>query len=75
MERDLVLLLGLAFAPLAFVAFVSAWADRRPPTAGAILLVLGLGMVVWAQLSHPAGGYDWRTIPRIAVEAAGRLLR
>jgi hypothetical protein len=75
MERDLVLLIGLAFVPLAFVAFVSAWADRRRPTAGVILLVLGLGMVGWAQLTHPAGGYDWRAIPEIAVEAVGRLLR
>lgn len=75
MERDLVLLLGLAFVPLAFVAFVSAWADRRRPTAGVILLAAALGMAGWAQLTHPSGGYDWRAIPEIAVEAVGRLLR
>lgn len=75
MERDLVLLLGLGFLPLAFVAFVSAWADRRRPTAGVILLLLGLGLAGWAQATHPGDGYDWRTNPEIAVEAVGRLLR
>lgn len=75
MDGDLVLLIGLAFLPLAFVAFVSAWADRRRPWAGAILTVLGLGMVGWAQLTHPGGGYDWRAVPMIAAEVAGRMLR
>ena len=75
MERDLVLLIGLAFVPLAFVAFVSAWADRRRPWAGLILLVLALALAGWAQLTHPDGGYDWRQVPALGLEAVGRLLR
>jgi hypothetical protein len=75
MDRDLLLLIGLAFVPLALVAFVSAWADRRRPWAGLILLAMGLGMAGFAQITHPGGGYDWRAIPMLAIEVAGRLTR
>jgi len=75
MDRDLLLLLGLAFLPLALVALVSAWADRRRPVAFMILLVMGLGMAGYAQLTHPDGGYDWREVPMLAVETLGRLTR
>lgn len=74
MERDLILLAGLMFLPLAFVALVSAWADRRRPVPGLILLVMGLGMAGWAQLSHPGGGYDWAEVPNMALEMVARLL-
>lgn len=75
MERDLLLLIGLAFLPLAFVAFVAAWADRRRPYAALILLAMGLGMAGYAQLTHPDGGYDWRALPMLALETLGRLIR
>jgi len=72
MDRDLLLLVGLIFLPLAFVALVSAWADRRVPWAGLILLFLGLVLAGWAQFTHPGGGYDLRDLPAIGVEAVGR---
>lgn len=75
MERDLVLVLGLACVPLAFVALVAAWADRRRPWAALILGAMALGMAGWAQFTHPEGGYDWRSVPVIAIEAVGRLTR
>lgn len=74
MERDLIFLAGLAFLPLAFVAFISAWADRRRPVPGLILAALGLGMAGWAQLSHPEGGYQWDRLPDMALEILARLL-
>lgn len=73
MERDLLLLAGLAFLPLAFVAFVSAWADRRWPVPALILLALGLGMAGWAHLTHPDGGYQCEQIPEIALGLLARL--
>ncbi len=72
LDRDLLFLVGLVFFPLAFVALVSAWADRRFPWAALILAVLGGLVVVWAQLTHPGGGYDWRTIPDLLIETAAR---
>ncbi|KPQ06442.1 MAG: Protein of unknown function (DUF3028) [Rhodobacteraceae bacterium HLUCCA12] len=74
MLRDLMLLAGLAFLPLAFVAFVAAWADRRRPVPGLILLILGAGMVGWAHFNHPAGGYDWADVPDLALSVLARLL-
>lgn len=72
MDRDLLFLLGLVFLPLAFVALVSAWADRRWPWAALILVLIGLGLTGWAQLTHPGGGYDWCALPDLAVETLGR---
>jgi len=74
MERDLLLLAGLVFLPMALLAFVSAWADRRWPVPGLILLALGLGMAGWAHLTHPDGGYQWHQIPDIALGMLARLL-
>ncbi|MCC5986248.1 MAG: hypothetical protein JJT95_01105 [Pararhodobacter sp.] len=74
MERDLLLLIGLAFLPLAFVALVSAWADRRRPVPGLILLVMGCAMAGWAHFTHPGGGYEPAEILTMALEMLGRLL-
>jgi hypothetical protein len=75
LDRDLLFLIGLAFLPLAFVALVSAWADRRAPWAALILAVLGAGLVAWAHLGHPAGGYDWRAVPDLLAETVGHYWR
>lgn len=75
MDRDLFLLLGLAFLPMALVALVAAWADRRRPMAALIVLAMGVGMMGYAQFTHPDGGYDWREVPMLAVETLGRLTR
>ncbi|MFN4099082.1 MAG: hypothetical protein ACK4GT_04840 [Pararhodobacter sp.] len=72
MDRDLLFLVGLVFLPLAFVALVSAWADRRVPWAALILLLIGGGVAGWAHLTDPGGGYDWRTIPDLALHTAAR---
>jgi hypothetical protein len=72
MDRDLLLLLGLVFLPLAFVALVSAWADRRRPWAALLLLVIGGVLVIWAHVTHPSGGYDWQTLPGVVAQTIGR---
>ncbi|MCC6001017.1 MAG: hypothetical protein JJU19_09170 [Pararhodobacter sp.] len=74
MDRDLILLIGLCFLPLAFVALVSAWADRRRPWAALILGVMGGGMAGWAQFTHPQGGYALEDLPTIALETLARLM-
>ncbi len=74
MDRDLVLLIGLVFVPLAFVALMAAWAERRWPIPGLILLAMAGGMIGWAQVTHPGGGYDWREVPVIALTTLSRFL-
>ena len=72
MDRDLLFLAGLVVLPLAFVALVSAWADRRAPWAALILAALGLGLSGWAHLTHPEGGYDWASLPETALQTVAR---
>lgn len=72
MDRDLFFLIGLVFLPLAFVSLVAAWADRRRPWAALILALVGFGLAGWAQLSHPEGGYDWQTLPDVALATVAR---
>lgn len=72
MDRDVLFLIGLVFLPLAFVALVAAWADRRWPWAALILVAVGLGLAGWAHMTHPDGGYDWQTLPDVAMETIGR---
>jgi len=72
MDLDLLLLMGLLFIPLGFVAFVSAWADRRRPWAALILFAMAAGLIWWVFTNYPGGGFDWRQIPNIAVETVAR---
>lgn len=72
MDRDLLFLVGLVMLPLAFVALVAAWADRRFPWAALILAGVGCGLAGWMTLTHPDGGYDWRLLPDLAAETLGR---
>jgi hypothetical protein len=75
MDRDLLLLAGLICLPLAVVALVSAWADRRRPWVGGVVLSMGLGVVLWAHLTHPGGGYSFGTLPDVVLETIAGLLR
>ena len=75
LDRDLMFLCGLVFLPLAFVALVAAWADRRAPWAALILAMIGGGLAGWAHLTHPAGGYALETLPALALETLGRYWR
>ena len=72
MDRDVLFLMGLLFLPLAFVALVAAWADRRTPWAALILVAMGLGLAGFAQFTHPSGGYTVRAIPQVALETVAR---
>lgn len=75
LDRDLMFLFGLAFLPLAFVALVSAWADRRAPWAALILVLIGLGLAGWAWVTHPEGGYVWADLPQVMMETIARYWR
>lgn len=72
MDRDMLFLIGVVFLPLAFVALVAAWADRRFPWAALILTLSGLGLSGWAHLTHPGEGYSWHTLPDMAAETVAR---
>jgi hypothetical protein len=64
LDWDLLLLVGVLFLPLSAVSIVAAWADRRKPWAGGILLGLGGTLIALAQLAHPLG-YQPADLPEI----------
>lgn len=64
MDADLIFVLGLIFALLAFPALVSAFSESRAPRSAAVLLVLSAGMIVYASYQNP-GGYSVEDAPDI----------
>lgn len=72
MDNDLFYLIGVGFIPLAFVAFVAAWADRRRPWAGLILLVLALGLIIAMRILNGDGAYGLSELPDLFMTTARR---
>lgn len=56
MTAEAAFVLGLALAPLALLAGVSAWADGRRPWAGSVVALGAAGLVGFAWITAPAGG-------------------
>lgn len=71
LDWDLLLIVGVVFLPLSVVSLVAAWADRRRPWAGLILLAMGLALIGLAHLSHPAG-YRPADLPEIFLSTLAR---
>lgn len=74
MDADLFFAIGLVFVVLAIPAVVSAFSDSRPPRAGAILIMLGSGLIAFAVWQRPAG-YSLAEIPEIFTRVIGRYWR
>ncbi|NDV98402.1 MULTISPECIES: hypothetical protein [unclassified Salipiger] len=74
MTPDQFLVLGLLLAGFGLPFLVAAWAERRRPWAGALLLALGIGFVLRAQVSRP-GGYGLAEIEDAIYGVIGALIR
>ncbi|MCB1342826.1 MAG: hypothetical protein KDK24_17510 [Pseudooceanicola sp.] len=74
MQADLILTLGLLLAALAIPAGVAAWADRRPPRAAMLTLLIAGGMVVYAERTKP-GGYRLADVPVAIYAVIGSIIR
>lgn len=73
MDLDLIFALGLLGAAFALPAFVSAFADRRWPTAGLVLAVVG-GLAVAYAIQEDSDRYTVANTPDVVVEVLGRYL-
>ena len=73
MDLDLIFVLGLLGVAFAIPAFVSAFADRRWPTGGLVLLVAG-GVAVAYAIQEDGDRFTVANTPDVVVEVLGRYL-
>ncbi|WP_339760809.1 hypothetical protein [uncultured Sulfitobacter sp.] len=71
MDTDLALVLGLALAVLSIPSMVSAFADSRAPRVSVVTLVIAVGLIAYALISHPEG-YGPSDIPDAIVHVIAR---
>jgi hypothetical protein len=65
-NSDLLLTLGIVLMVLSIPALLAAWAESRAPRAGAIMVIVALGMIVTALVGKP-GGYAFNDIPGVMI--------
>ncbi|MBN7786802.1 hypothetical protein JYP51_17880 [Ponticoccus gilvus] len=73
MDNDVALVTGLGLMVLALPSIIAAWSDGRAPRVGAVVLLAGGGLVLWAASRKP-GGYRPAEIPEVLYGVIARLL-
>lgn len=73
MDTDLILVLGMVFAVLSIPSMISAYSDDRPLRGSAIVLLMSLGAMVYAIVTHP-GGYTFDQIPEVFFGVVARFM-
>lgn len=73
MQSDVMLVAGMGLVVLSLPAILSAWADRRAPRVGTLLLLGGGGLILWT-LSRTKGAYSWADIPDVFYGVIGQIV-
>lgn len=73
MDNDVALVTGLGLMVLSLPSIIAAWSDGRAPRVGAVVLLAGGGLVLWAASRKP-GGYRPTEIPEVLYGVIARLL-
>jgi hypothetical protein len=73
MDTDILFVLGLFLSVMSVPAIVSAWSDGRVPRVASVVLLLGGGLMLWAN-SLKVGGYAFDDIPHLIVQVVGRFI-
>ena len=74
MDYATLFLLGVYLGPLAFVSFVSAWAEGRKPVIGIVLAAASTCLIVFVAVARPEGLYPLSDIPEITTALIARML-
>lgn len=64
MNSDLMLVVGMVIGVLSLPALLNAWTEGRPPRAGAIMVMIAIGLIVAATQTKP-GGYRIEQLPDV----------
>lgn len=70
MPYDLYMSIGITILALAIPSALSAWIDARAPRVSALLILVGGGMMVYAERTKP-GGYALGDIPTSFITVIG----
>ena len=73
MNSDLMLVMGLVVAALSLPALLNAWSEGRAPRAGAIMVMIAIGLIVAAIQTKP-GGYTVAEVPQVFFRVLARLM-
>ncbi|MDF1727344.1 MAG: hypothetical protein P1U53_06310 [Sulfitobacter sp.] len=73
MDPDLALILGIIVVILAVPSILSAISDRRAPTAPAVIVLIGGGLILFALQTAP-GGYSLDQVPDVFARVIGRYM-
>lgn len=73
MSNDQILVLGVVIFVLSIPSLVSAYSDGRAPRVGAILLLIGGGLLAVA-LTRKPGGYTFAEIPHVFVRVIAEIM-
>ncbi len=74
MDHELLFVSGLCLCVLAFVSFVSAWADNRRPVLAIGMTALGGILIALVAVDRDAGLYRPAEVPEVFTIIAARVL-
>jgi len=73
LDLDLLFTLGLLAAAFSIPAFVSALSDKRRPTMAVLMMLIGVGLVVYVGRQDPEA-YSLQTVDEVVVGVVGRFV-
>jgi formate-dependent nitrite reductase membrane component NrfD len=73
MSIDQLLVIGIVIIALAIPSVLAAYSESRPPRAGALMLLIGGVLLVYA-LSQKPGGYSFPEIPHVFIRVLADLI-
>lgn len=73
MDTDVMLVIGLLVCVLAIPSLLSAFAESRPPRAGAIMVLIG-GVLLAVALTQKPSGYTFAEVPDVVFRVIGRFI-
>jgi len=73
MDTDLHFVIGIGVAVLAIPPIIGAFSDGRSPRGGAVMVLIGGGLMALAVSGKP-GGYSIAEIPDVVVRVVARYI-
>jgi hypothetical protein len=71
-NSDYLLVAGLLLIALSIPSLLQAYSSMDPPRMGAVLIILGLGLVFYAARTSPQG-YAWDDVPNVFFRVLGEI--